>query len=91
MTAHPAPVTKPLRGGLVLGGFASGKQGGPQAAGLSQEGMTHEAGLDRSYVGRIGRGEHNLAFVALIRLARAMRCDLAALIGGLPESRSLEP
>ena len=52
--------------------------------GLSQEGLAHEAGLDRSYVGRIERGEHNLTFIALVKLARAMRCDVAALTSGLP-------
>jgi transcriptional regulator with XRE-family HTH domain len=52
--------------------------------GLSQEGLAHEAGLDRSYVGRIERGEHNLTFVSLMKLCRAMRCDVAALTGGLP-------
>jgi len=51
---------------------------------LSQEGLAHEAGLDRSYVGRIERGEHNLTFVALVRLARAMKCDVAALTRGIP-------
>lgn len=56
--------------------------------GMSQEGLAHEAGLDRSYVGRIERGEHNLTFVALIRLCRAMRCDMAALTVGLPAVRS---
>lgn len=55
--------------------------------GLSQEGLAHEAGLDRSYVGRIERGEHNLTFVALVKLARAMRCDVAALTTGLPPTR----
>lgn len=52
--------------------------------GMSQEGLAHEAGLDRSYVGRIERGEHNLTFVALVKLCRAMRCDVAALTAGLP-------
>lgn len=51
---------------------------------MSQEGLAHAAGLDRSYVGRIERGEHNLTFVALVRLARAMGCDVAALTVGLP-------
>jgi transcriptional regulator with XRE-family HTH domain len=51
---------------------------------MSQEGLAHEAGLDRSYVGRIERGEHNLTFVALIRLCRAMKCDVATLMVGLP-------
>lgn len=52
--------------------------------GLSQEGLAHVAGLDRSYVGRIERGEHNLTFIALVRLARALGCDVAALTVGLP-------
>lgn len=52
--------------------------------GMSQEGLAHEAGLDRSFVGRIERGEHNLTFVSLVRICRAMRCDVAALTYGLP-------
>lgn len=55
--------------------------------GMSQEGLAHEAGLDRSYVGRIERGEHNLTFVSLVRLARAMKCDVAALTTGMPPAR----
>jgi transcriptional regulator with XRE-family HTH domain len=55
--------------------------------GMSQEGLAHEAGLDRSYVGRIERGEHNLTIIALIKLCRAMKCDVAALTVGLPISR----
>lgn len=51
---------------------------------MSQEGLANEAGLDRSYVGRIERGEHNLTFVSLVRLCRAMKCDIAGLTGGLP-------
>lgn len=57
---------------------------------LSQEGLAHEAGLDRSYVGRIERGEHNLTFVSLVRLARAMGCDVATLTGGLPPTRAVD-
>ena len=54
--------------------------------GMSQEGLAHVAGLDRSYVGRIERGEHNLTFTALVRLARAMRCDVAELTAGMPST-----
>lgn len=57
--------------------------------GMSQEGLAHEAGLDRSYVGRIERGEHNLTFVSLVRIARAMGCDVAALTHGLPTTSSI--
>lgn len=52
--------------------------------GMSQEGLAHDAGLDRSYVGRIERGEHNLTFVSLVKIARAMGCDVAALTAGIP-------
>jgi len=55
---------------------------------MSQEGLAHEAGLDRSYVGRIERGEQNLTFVALVRLCRAMGCDVATLTHGLPTGAS---
>lgn len=58
-----------------------------KALGMSQEGLAHEAGLDRSYVGRVERGEHNLTFVSLVKIARAMGCDVAALTHSLPRSR----
>lgn len=52
--------------------------------GMSQERLAHEANLDRSYVGRVERGEHNLTFVSLVKIARALGCDVAALTGSLP-------
>lgn len=55
-----------------------------RAIGMSQEALAHEAGLDRSYVGRIERGEHNLTFLALIKLCRALKCDVAALTNRIP-------
>ncbi len=57
---------------------------------MSQEGLANEAGLDRSYVGRIERGEHNLTFVSLMKLCRAMGCDAAELTVDLPKSRANE-
>lgn len=52
--------------------------------GMSQERLAHEAGLDRSYVGRVERGEHNLTFISLVKIARALGRDVAALTIGLP-------
>lgn len=52
--------------------------------GMSQERLAHESGLDRSYVGRVERGEHNLTFVSLVKIARALGRDVAALTTGLP-------
>lgn len=40
--------------------------------GLSQEDLAHDAGLDRSYVGGIERGEHNLTVLNLMRIAKAL-------------------
>ncbi len=42
------------------------------ANGHSQESFADEAGLDRSYLGGIERGEHNLAIVNLIKISRAL-------------------
>lgn len=56
--------------------------------GLSQETLAHESGLDRSYVGRVERGEHNLTFVSLVKLARALGCDVAGLTVNLPRIKS---
>jgi len=54
---------------------------------MSQERLAHESGLDRSYVGRVERGEHNLTFLSLIKIARALGCDIAALTVNLPTVR----
>lgn len=60
---------------------------------MSQERLAHEAGLDRSYVGRVERGEHNLTFISLVKIARALGRDVAALTTGLPiiQAKATEP
>jgi len=47
--------------------------------GLSQESLALEAGIDRSYLGGIERGEHNLALINLVRISRALRVSVAEL------------
>lgn len=42
------------------------------ALGMSQEMLALEAELDRSYVGGIERGEHNLTLINLQRIAQAV-------------------
>ena len=39
---------------------------------LSQEALAFEAGIDRSYIGGIERGEHNLALINLIKIAESL-------------------
>jgi transcriptional regulator with XRE-family HTH domain len=51
--------------------------------GFSQEQFAHEAGLDRSYMGGIERGERNLTLVNLQRLADALDVCLANLFKGM--------
>lgn len=52
--------------------------------GWSQEELVLAADIDRSYVGGVERGERNVTFTVLCRLCEALRCDVAALTGGLP-------
>ena len=40
--------------------------------GLSQEELAHAAGVDRSYMGGLERGEHNLTVINLCRVAAAV-------------------
>ena len=42
------------------------------AKGLSQEALADAAGVDRSYLGGIERGEHNLAVINLKKIAEAL-------------------
>lgn len=49
-------------------------------AGLSQEALALEAGIDRSYLGGIERGEHNVAVMNLVKLAQALGVSLSRLL-----------
>ncbi len=53
-------------------------------AGMTQEELSHESEIDRSYIGGVERGERNLTFTMLCKIAAALRCDVAALTKGLP-------
>ena len=50
------------------------------AQGLSQEALANEVGIDRSYMGGIERGEHNLAMVNLLKIAATLGLSGAQLL-----------
>ena len=48
--------------------------------GWSQEQLAFEAGLDRTYVGGVERGERNIALVNICRIAKALGLTPADLM-----------
>jgi len=53
------------------------------AAGLSQEALAHRAGLHRTYVSSVERGERNIALINIVVLAEALNIDAGELVGRL--------
>lgn len=51
-----------------------------EVMGISQEELAHRAGLHRTYVGGVERGERNLGVENLIRIARALAVSPATLL-----------
>lgn len=49
-------------------------------ASISQEGLALLAGVDRSYVGRVERGDNNVAVLTLLRLAGALGLSASELM-----------
>ena len=47
--------------------------------GLSQEALALNSGIDRSYLGGIERGEHNVAVINLEKIAIALEMPIANL------------
>ncbi len=50
------------------------------ARGLTQEGLAHTVGMDRSYVSGLERGEFNVSILALAKLARGVGVRLSTLV-----------
>jgi transcriptional regulator with XRE-family HTH domain len=51
-----------------------------QEMGLSQEALAVDAGLDRSYVGGIERGEHNLTIININKICSVLGIKLSSLL-----------
>jgi len=48
--------------------------------GLAQEALAHRAGIERSHMGKIERGEHMPTLVLVLKIARALGCGSADLM-----------
>ena len=53
------------------------------ARGLSQEDLAQKAGLHRTYVGGIERGERNISLVNIEKLATALGVPLDSMMQGI--------
>ena len=54
------------------------------AAGMSQEDFSKQIHLDRSYISRVERGEQNISFKNLCKIAHGLGKDLAYFTTDLP-------
>lgn len=56
---------------------------------FSQENLAAEAGLGRSYYGRIERGEQNISIQNLIQIAFTLKVEVGELIPPLRQLKNL--
>ncbi len=56
--------------------------------GYSQEGFAAEAGLGRTYMGRVERGEQNISIQNLIQVAITLNLDVGELVPPLRQLKS---
>lgn len=54
------------------------------AANLTQEDLADKAGLDRSYVGGVERGERNPTLEVITKIAKGLGISLSELFAGFP-------
>lgn len=58
-----------------------------KALDMTQEDLADASEIDRSYIGGVERGERNLTFTMLCKVAAALRCDVASLTEMLPNRK----
>ncbi len=51
-----------------------------EALGISQEELADRAGLHRTYIGDVERGERNIALVNIVKLAKALGVKSSSLM-----------
>lgn len=63
----------------ILLKFGSSLQYLRKERGISQEQLANIAGLDRSYVGGVERGERNISLINILKIANALEVSLESL------------
>ena len=58
--------------------------------GIAQESLAHQAGIERSHMGKIERGEHMPTLVLILRIAKGLGCSAAALMAATEAQLSEE-
>ena len=56
-----------------------------KALGYSQEAFGDMCGIDRSYMGGIERGEHNLALINILKIVRALKLQPSEFFKAIDE------
>jgi transcriptional regulator with XRE-family HTH domain len=52
--------------------------------GQNQKDFSKQCGLDKSYFGRVERGERDLTFSSLCHICAGLNCDIATVTEGIP-------
>ena len=66
-------------GNATLLALGSGIKSSRLSHGMSQEALASIAGLDRSYMGGVERGEHNLTVMAVVKICDALEIKVSEL------------
>lgn len=75
-THHASSASPRTAFGLALRGYRN-------KAGLSQEGLAEKAGVHRTYISSVERGQRNVGLDNICRIAEALSISPADLFGGL--------
>ena len=60
--------------------FAANLRAARQEAGLSQEALAHDAGVDRTYISALERGVYAASIVMVDKLAKVLKTDASTLL-----------